>query len=94
MSAFGSKARTPEPLERENAELNTTIIVLRRELETRENAVRRLEILARARSTRIDNLTRTIHQLREQNRRLDEEADRLVEMVRARALRKMTWPKP
>ena len=69
-------------LEHEIAGLRLVVIQLRHQLETRENAVRRLEILARARSTRIDNLTGTIDQLRDQNRRLDAEADRLAEMVR------------
>jgi hypothetical protein len=76
------KARRPNQIEKENDQLRTVVIQLRHELETRENAVRRLEILARARSTRIDNLTGTVDRLREQNRRLDAEADRLAEMVR------------
>jgi hypothetical protein len=76
------KARRPNQIEKENDQLRTVVIQLRSELETRANAVRRLEILARARSTRIDNLTGTVDRLREQNRRLDAEADRLAEMIR------------
>jgi len=65
------KSRRLEPVERDNAALRMTIVQLRHELETRKDAVRRLEILARARSTRIDQLTGTIDRLGEQNRRLD-----------------------
>jgi hypothetical protein len=76
------KPRRPNQIEKENAALKTTIIVLRSELETRANAVRRLEILARQRSTRIDNLVSRLEMERARCRRLDEENDRLCEMVR------------
>jgi hypothetical protein len=77
------KARHLAPLERENDQLRAVVVQLRHQLETRENAVRRLEILARARSTRIDNLTGTIDRLRDQNRRLDQEAERYCQMLAA-----------
>ena len=51
-------------------------------LSTKNQCVSRLEILVAERNACIDALRGTINQLREQNRRLDEEADRLAEMVR------------
>jgi hypothetical protein len=69
-------------LQRENDGLKTTIVCLRHELENREGAVGRLEVLMRERSARIDELTGTIDRLREQNKRLDQENEHLVEMVR------------
>ena len=69
-------------LQRENDGLKTTIVCLRRELENREGAAGRLEVLMRERSARIDELTGTIDRLREQNKRLDQENEHLVEMVR------------
>jgi len=76
------KLRPSGPLERENAALKTTIVVLRRELTDKEGYAAKLELVVRQRSRTIDALRGTINQLREQNRRLDEEADRLAEMVR------------
>ena len=69
-------------LQRENDGLKTTIVCLRREPENREGAAGRLEVLMRERSARIDELTGTIDRLREQNKRLDQENEHLVEMVR------------
>jgi len=68
-------------LQREVEGLRTTIVVLKRQLEDREGVVGRLHILMRERIERIDRLNGTIAQLRDQNRRLDEENDRLVEML-------------
>ena len=70
------------PVERENAGLRMVIIQLRRELTDKEGYAAKLELVARQRSRTIDALRGTINQLREQNRRLDEEADRLAEIVR------------
>jgi hypothetical protein len=78
----GKRACNVGQLEHEIAGLRFVVIQLRGELETKEGAVSRLELLLRERLTRIDQLTGTIDQLRLQNRQLDAENDRLVEMVR------------
>jgi hypothetical protein len=62
-------------LKKENDGLRTEIVRLRRELENREGAVRRLELLLRERLTKIDELTAHVDQLREANKRLDAEAE-------------------
>jgi chromosome segregation ATPase len=69
-------------LERNVDELRTVIIQLRRDLTNKEGYAGRLEVLLRARTERMDELANTIATLREQNRRLNEEADHLAEMVR------------
>lgn len=69
-------------LQRENDGLRTIIVCLKRELENRQGAVGRLELLLRERIERIDELNGRIEQLRNQNRRLDEENEHLVEMMR------------
>jgi len=80
--------RPPKPtpaelqLMRENDGLKTTIVCLRRELENREGHVGRLHVLMRERTERIDELNDKIEKLRAQNKRLDEENEHLVEMVR------------
>ena len=53
---------------KENDALKTTICGLRRELENKQGAVGRLEVLLRERLTKIDQLNATIDRLREQNR--------------------------
>jgi len=62
-------------LKNENDGLRTEIVRLRRELENREGAVGRLELLLRERLTKIDELTAQVDQLREANKRLDAEAE-------------------
>jgi len=62
--------------------LRTTICCLRRELENRDGAVFRLELLLRERLTRIDALSNKLAQVREQNRRLDQENEHLAEMIK------------
>jgi hypothetical protein len=52
------------------------------ELEHKAQIVSRLETLVNERNACIDALHGRINQLREQNQRLDAEADRLAEMVR------------
>jgi hypothetical protein len=69
-------------LERNLDELRTTVVRLRHELETKQGAVGRLEVLVRERSNRIDELANTVAVLRDQNRRLNEEADHLAALVR------------
>jgi hypothetical protein len=70
------------PLQQENNELKTTIVILRREVENREGHVGRLQFLLRERLNKIDQLNAVIDRLREQNRRLDAEAERYAEMVK------------
>jgi predicted nuclease with TOPRIM domain len=70
-------SRTELHLIKENDNLRTTIVVLKRQLEDRDGHVGRLHILMRERIERIDELNDRIAQLRDQNRRLDEENDRL-----------------
>jgi hypothetical protein len=76
------KARPREPLEKENDTLKTTIVRLRHDLANKEGAVGKLKVLLRSRTERIDELANTVAVLREQNRRLDAEADHLAELVR------------
>jgi cell shape-determining protein MreC len=58
-------------LQRENDALKTTICCLRRELENKQGAVQRLEVLLCERLTRIDQLVAQVDQLRHQNKKLD-----------------------
>jgi len=69
-------------LEKDLAAARMTVIVLRQELETREGAVRRLELTLVQRHRTIDNLNGTIERLRAVNQRLDAENEHLCEMVR------------
>ena len=55
--------------------------MLNRELENRQGVVGRLELLLRERLERIDSLNSKLEQLREQNRRLDQENEHLAEMI-------------
>jgi hypothetical protein len=80
--AMNWKPRSLQPLEQENDALKTTICCLRRELENRGGHVARLQFLLSERLNKIDQLNATIDQLREQNKRLDAEAERYAEMVR------------
>jgi len=76
------KARRLEPIERENDALRTTIVRLRHELRTKQTAVSGLELALHQRHKTIDDLVGKLEWVRDQNRRLNEEADRLAEMVR------------
>ena len=71
-------------LKKENDGLRTEIVRLRRELENREGAVGRLELLLRERLERIDELNAQVDQLRHQNKKLDEEAEHWAQLVAAR----------
>lgn len=51
-------------------------------MQDKEGHVGRLHILMRECTERIDELTATIDQLREQNRRLDQECEHLAAMVK------------
>ena len=76
------RSRAETLLAREIDGLRTTICCLRRELENRDGAVFRLELLLRERLTRIDALSNKLAQVREQNRRLDQENEHLAEMIK------------
>ena len=67
---------------KENDGLRTEIVRLRREIENREGAVGRLELLLRERMERVDELTAQVDQLRHQNKKLDAEAEHLAAMLR------------
>src|SRR5262249_13945201 len=56
-------------LQKENDGLRTEIIKLRHELTNKQGYAERLEVLLRERLERIDELTATIDQLRERNKR-------------------------
>ena len=79
------RPRKPAPAElqlrREVDGLKTTIVVLKRQLKDREGHVGRLHTLMRERIERIDELNGKLEQLRDQNRRLDEENKHLAKMV-------------
>lgn len=62
--------------------LKTALVLLRTELTGKEGYVGRLEYLLSLRTARIDHLTSMIDKLRDQNKRLDQEAERLAEMVK------------
>jgi hypothetical protein len=69
-------------LEHSVDQLRTTVIQLRRDLTDKEGYAAKLELVVRQRSRTIDTLRSKLEQVREQNRRLNAEADRLAEMVR------------
>ena len=77
------KPRPVSNLQRENDALKTTIGCLRRDLSNKAQFVDRLEFLLRERMETIDALHGTIDQLRAANRRLDEEAEYLAQLVSA-----------
>jgi hypothetical protein len=54
------KFRRRTEWEQDNDQLRSELIKLRHQLETKDNAVRRLEILARQRSTRVDRGRKTL----------------------------------
>jgi hypothetical protein len=69
------KARPREPLEQENDTLKTTIVRLRHDLQTKQSQVGSLKLVLHQRLETIDELRGRIDQLREQNQRLDQEAE-------------------
>jgi len=71
------KFRSLHPIERENQALKTQLVLAHSQLENKDGAMRRLELVVRERNQRVDRLIATIDQLRQQNRKVDEEADRL-----------------
>jgi chromosome segregation ATPase len=63
--------------------LQTELIKLRHEIETKQGHVGRLTILVQQRTEQIDELANVIATLRDQNRRLDEEAENYFRMLAA-----------
>ena len=70
-------------LERNVDELRTVVIQLRHELGNKQRHVGQLKTLLLQRTERIDELANTIAALREQNQRLDAEAERYYQMLAA-----------
>jgi hypothetical protein len=70
-------------LQREVDGLKTVICCLKRELENKQGAVGRLELLLHERLTKIDQLVAQVDQLRHQNKKLVAEAEHLARMVAA-----------
>jgi septal ring factor EnvC (AmiA/AmiB activator) len=79
------KPAATSDLQKENDSLRTTIVCLRRELENSKGHAQRLEVLLCSRLHKIDELNAKLEQLREQNRRLDQEAEHLAQLVAASA---------
>ena len=75
------RSRFEPELSRTVENLRTKVCLLNRELENRQGVVGRLELLLRERLERIDSLNSKLEQLREQNRRLDQENEHLAEMI-------------
>jgi hypothetical protein len=69
-------------LEQAIDQLRTENIRLRHDLTNKTGYAATLELVLHQRMERIDELANTIATLRDQNRRLDQECDRLAEMVR------------
>ena len=70
------------PLERQCETLKTENVCLHSKLRHQQDFVSRLKFLLSERLNKIDQLNATIDRLREQNRRLDAEAERYAEMVK------------
>jgi septal ring factor EnvC (AmiA/AmiB activator) len=70
-------------LQREVDGLRTQICCLRRELENKDRYTGKLKYLVHERSERVDELNAKLQQSREQVRRLDQENDHLVEIIRS-----------
>jgi hypothetical protein len=71
------------PLEHEIDTLKTVVIQLRRDLTNKTGYATRLELVLRQRMERIDQLNGQLEQVREQNRRLDAEAEHYFQMLAA-----------
>jgi hypothetical protein len=76
------KPRAPSDLQRQLDATQLKLLRANAELEHKTQCVSRLEILVAERNACIDALHGRIDQLRDQNRRLDQENDHLAEMVR------------
>jgi len=70
------------PVVRRGEILGAQLTRLQHELSRKQDYANRLEVLLRSRTKRIDELANAVATLRDQNRRLDQECERLVDMVR------------
>jgi hypothetical protein len=86
------KVRKAYEVARECEVLKTRLACLSTEMQHKQDYAGRLELVVRERNQRIDYLIGIIDQLRQQNRQLDTEAERLVEMV-ARPVNELPIPK-
>jgi hypothetical protein len=77
------RLRKAVKVERENGTMLVTILGLKHELETKNNAMRRLELAIQQRNETIDTLNHKLEQSRQQCRRLDAEAERYFQMLAA-----------
>jgi hypothetical protein len=77
------RASAVELLERQCNQLKTTIVCLRADVQNREGQIHRLELLVRERCAMIDALHGRIDQLRDQNKKLEIEAEHLAALVAA-----------
>ena len=75
--------RKKAAVQRPKMQLGAQLIRLQHELSRKQDYANRLETLLRARTERIDELANTIAALREQNQRLDAEAERYFQMLAA-----------
>ena len=71
------------PVVRRGEILGAQLTRLQHELSRKQDYANRLEVLLRSRTKRIDELANTIAVLRDQNRRLDDEAERYYRMLAA-----------
>ena len=77
--------RTPaavQQLKRSNDALALQLLRVREQLQNKEHRCSGLEMILRERLKRIDELNAKLEQARTVNHRLEEECERLVEMVR------------
>jgi hypothetical protein len=77
------KSRRLDSTEKENEPLRTVVIQLRDELRTKQTALSSLELALQARHQTIDALNGQLERVREQNRRLDAEAEHYFQMLAA-----------
>ena len=75
------KLKDWQPVRRPKMPLGTQLVRLQHELSRKQDYAARLELLLRSRTERIDELANTIAALRDQNRRLNEEAERYFQML-------------
>lgn len=80
MPRAGKPTKAELQLRAQTDKLTTTIVCLRAELENKTGACRRLEILLGEPLAKVDELNGKLEQARAQNRLLDQECERLVEI--------------
>ena len=72
------KLRRPNPTEKENDQLRTDNVRLRRDLTNKTGYAAKLELLLRQRTQTVDELVGKLEQARAQNRRLSERKARTI----------------